>query len=75
MTTKLETTNDATLLKERLERQHGQVWTTVELQKDFEVVGFGAGLCVVRRRSDQALGSLDFTHRPRFYFNFMEHGL
>jgi hypothetical protein len=44
--------------------------TTDELTRDFQVVGFAAPLVVVRRRSDDALGSLEFQHDPRFYFNW-----
>jgi hypothetical protein len=45
-------------------------WSTEELQRDFEVLGFCMGLCVVRRRSDDVRGSLEFNHSPRVYFNF-----
>jgi len=51
-------------------------WNTQELQQDFEVEGFGYGLVVVRRKSDQVLGSMDFTKdigTPRKYFNFVPH--
>lgn len=51
-------------------------WTTKELQEDFEVQGFAAGLCVVRRKSDGQLGSLGFTTDrsvPRIYFAWMPH--
>ena len=54
-----------------LEAEHGQVWDTDELQRDFEVRGFLAPLVVVRRRSDGVLGSLMFQHDPRFYFRFL----
>ena len=47
-------------------------WTTPELQKDFEVEGFWGGLCVVRRKSDNVRGSLEFDHMPRRYYNFEE---
>ena len=47
-------------------------WTTSELQQDFKVEGFGGGLCVVRRRSDNVRGSLEFDHMPRIYYNFKE---
>lgn len=53
-----------------LEAQHGQVWTTDELGRDFEVEGFMAPFVVVRRRADGVHGSLMFQHTPRFYFNF-----
>ena len=53
-----------------LEARHGKVWGTDELGHDFEVLGFMAPLVVVRRKSDDAKGSLAFQHRPRFYFSF-----
>lgn len=50
----------------------GPTWDTQELQRDFEVLGFAAPFVVVRRRSDGAKGSLEFTHSPRVYFNWTE---
>ena len=58
--------------RQELEAVHGQVWDTSELQKDFEVTGFGYGLCVVKRKSDGQVGSLDFDHSPRFYYSFVK---
>ena len=55
-----------------LESRYGQVWSTTELQEDFEVLDFQAPLVVVRRKSDDRLGSLFFQHQPRFYFDFKE---
>ena len=55
-----------------LEQRHGQVWDGTELGRDFEVVGFMAPYVVVRRKFDGALGSLEFQHYPRFYFNWWE---
>ena len=55
------------------EGQHGQVWDTSELSRDFEVVGFAAPLVVVRRKSDGVRGSLMFQATPRFYFGGEEH--
>jgi hypothetical protein len=54
----------------QLEARYGRVWSPDELARDFEVIGFAAPYVVVRRRSDGALGSLEFQHHPRFYFNF-----
>jgi hypothetical protein len=51
----------------------GQRWTTEELQRDFEVLGFAAPFIVVRRRSDGVKGSLEFTHSPRVYFGWSPH--
>ena len=52
----------------------GQTWDTTQLQEDFEVLGFAAPYVGVRRRSDGAEGLLEFTHRPRVYFNFQVAG-
>ncbi len=54
-----------------LEAQHGEVWDTDELRRDFEAKGFLAPFVIVRRRSDGVLGSLMFQHDPRFYFRFL----
>lgn len=58
--------------RQQLEAKHGQVWSTEELSKDFEVIGFAAPYVVVRSRSSGKKGSLEFQHSPRFYFNFQE---
>ena len=47
-------------------------WDTDALRRDFDVVGFMAPFVVVRRKSDGAKGSMEFTHNPRWYFNFVE---
>ena len=57
--------------REALEAKHGQVWSTQELQQDFQVLGFMAPYVVVSRRSDGVKGSLQFQGSPRFYFNFV----
>ena len=59
--------------REYLEAKHGKVWSTSELQEEFEAIGFMAPLIVVRRRSDGVKGSLTFQHSPRFYFDFEPH--
>jgi hypothetical protein len=56
--------------REALEKEHGQVWNTEELSRDFEVKGFMAPFVVVKRKSDGVVGSLEFQHRPRFYYGF-----
>ena len=58
--------------REALEAQHGQVWDTQELREQFDVTGFMAPYVVVRRKSDNVVGSLWFQNRPRFYFQFQE---
>lgn len=53
-----------------LESEHGEVWDTQELQRDFEVLGFMAPFVVVIRKADRQKGSLMFQHSPRFYYDF-----
>lgn len=52
--------------------QADQRWDTQELQRDFIVRSFLAPFVFVTRKSDGAKGTMEFTHRPRFYFNFKE---
>ncbi len=59
--------------REALEAQRGEVWSTEELSRDFEVLGFMAPFVVVRRKSDGKKGSVEFQHHPRFYFGFSPH--
>jgi len=58
-------------MKSNDETKTNQDWTTDELMRDFVVEGFGHGYVVVRRRSDGVRGSLNFTHSPRSYFDFV----
>jgi hypothetical protein len=48
-----------------------EVWDTAAMQAAFEVTGFLSPFVVVRRRSDGAKGSLQFTHSPRWYFGWV----
>lgn len=59
--------------REALEAKYGKVWTLEELQKEFEILQFQAPFVVVKRLSDNKLGSVNFQHLPRFYFNWAEH--
>jgi hypothetical protein len=63
--------DDKATERARLEGIYGQVWDTGELSQDFEVIGFMAPFCVVRRKEDNVKGSIEFQDRPRFYFNFI----
>lgn len=51
-----------------------QQWDTTTLQRDFSVVGFLAPYVVVVRKSDGVRGTLQFTHNPRVYFDFIADG-
>lgn len=46
------------------------VWDTKELQETFEVMGFAAPYCVVKKKSTGEKGAVMFQHMPRFYFGF-----
>ena len=59
--------------REALEAQYGKVWTTDELAEEFQIIGFMAPLCVVKRRSDGVKGSVEFQHSPRYFFSFQPH--
>jgi hypothetical protein len=64
------TDEERLLVRARLEQEHGQVWNTEELQRDFDVQGFLAPFVGVVRRSDGVKGSLMFVPYPRFYYGF-----
>ena len=59
-------------LRVKLALEYGDVWDTDQLKEGYSVEGFSAGFVVVTRKADKVRGSLDFTHSPRFYFNFMK---
>ena len=48
-----------------------QRWTTEEMSRDFTVQSFLAPFVFVTRKADGARGTMEFTHSPRFYFNFV----
>jgi hypothetical protein len=66
----VESPEDIAEVRARLEKEHGQVWDTAELQRDYDVVGFLAPFVAVTRKADGAVGTLQFQARPRFYFAF-----
>ena len=55
-----------------LEARYGQAWSTAELQRDFEVLGFLAPFVRVVRKADGVEGLMMFQHMPRYYFDFKE---
>lgn len=69
---KVLTTEDEQLAYYRELHGDHNVWTTSTLQDEFEVTGFMAPFCVVRRKADGVKGSVEFAHSPRVYFNFQE---
>jgi hypothetical protein len=55
-----------------VECRYGHVWSASELANEFAVVGFAAPFVVVKRKTDNQLGSLLFQHHPRYYFAFQK---
>jgi hypothetical protein len=49
-----------------------RTWTTEQLKEEFDVIQFQAPYVIVRRKSDQRLGTLLFQHEPRVYYHFVE---
>ena len=57
--------------REALEQEHGQVWDTQELQRDYIVLQFCAPFVIVaEKEGDGRRGSLLFQHSPRLYHSF-----
>ena len=56
--------------EQKLIAEYGQLWNTEQVTKDFEIRSFMAPYVSVRRRSDNVKGTMQFTHMPRWYFNF-----
>jgi len=50
----------------------GETWNAEELHRDFDVICFLAPFVLVRRKADGKTGALEFTHRPRVYFDWQE---
>jgi hypothetical protein len=59
-------------LRSTLEDLHGKdnVFSTTEATEKFSFLSFAAPLVAVERKIDGVKGVLEFTHSPRFYFNF-----
>ena len=45
-------------------------YTTAEMSAEFTVHSFLAPFVIVTRKCDGVRGTMEFTHSPRFYFNF-----
>jgi hypothetical protein len=45
-------------------------WDTDQVRELFEVHSFLAPFVLVTRKQDGVKGTLEFTHNPRWYFNF-----
>ena len=62
--------NSEEATKAELKEKHGRVWTTSEMQEEFDALGFMAPFIIVRRKDTDERGSLMFTHSPRLYFSW-----
>ena len=49
-----------------------KIWTTTELQRDFNVISFMAPYVQVCRKVDGIKGTLEFSNHPRVYSDFQE---
>jgi hypothetical protein len=65
-----ESINSRPRTRDELEREYGRVWSTQELEEEFEVLGFLVPFVIVRVRATGLKGSLAFQHSPRLYFDF-----
>ena len=59
-------------IKTRLVKDFGEVYTTIELQEKFKVISFSSPYVTVERKEDNARGTMQFTHMPRFYYGFIK---
>ena len=63
---------------EQLKARYGQLWTTDQMQQDFEPQGFGAPYIVVIRKKDRVKGTLEFGRADdgvRYYYDFSPAGV
>ena len=56
--------------RKRIEKKYGQTWNTKELSKDFTVKQFMAPYIIATKKDTKEVGTLQFQHIPRFYFNW-----
>jgi hypothetical protein len=47
-------------------------WDSDQVREEFTIIAFAAPFCAAIRKSTGKRGSLEFTHHPRFYFNWQE---
>ena len=59
-------------MKTRLIKGFGEVYTTTELQEKFKVISYSSPYVTVERKEDNARGTMQFTHMPRYYYGFIK---
>jgi hypothetical protein len=61
-----------TQVKKELVAKYGEAMTTPEAMEKYTFLSFLSPYAFVERKEDGVKGTLEFTHRPRFYFKFVE---
>jgi hypothetical protein len=56
--------------REELEAQHERVWDTRQLAEEFVITSIIGHTVVVRRKTDDLVGTLQYQEAPRLYFGF-----
>ena len=65
-------TDDIIEVRTSLEEKFKDVMDTSEMTEKYNAISFMAPFVYVQRKSDGVKGYLQFTHMPRFYFNWSE---
>lgn len=58
--------------REQLEREFGRVLDTSQLAAEFVITSIIDDVVVVRRKTDNKVGTLHYQNEPRMYFGFTE---
>lgn len=66
------TTPETIKERQRLEAEHGQLFTTEEVLERYEILSFCYNRCDARRLSDRVRVRLGFQHSPRFYWGLAQ---
>ena len=69
----LKTLDLSDQIKNQLVAKFGldNVYDRVQMQEKYSVLSFCAPYVTVERKADGTKGTLEFSHMPRFYFNFV----
>ena len=59
-------------IKRELIERYGKIYTTDQMLDLFDVGSFCAPYVMVPRKKDGAMGTIRFSHSPRYYFDFKE---
>jgi len=63
--------DEKTKLRTELSKKYPDVMDTTQATAKYEFIGFLSPYVSVKDRKTGIKGSLEFTHMPRFYFNFI----